>query len=56
MSRFPSGKAEPTLAFTGAALLFPALFVFLSGPGPKDEKNASAFFVFLPKIIRKGMG
>jgi len=31
-------KAEPTLAFTGAALLFLGLFIFL------------------PKIIRKGMG
>jgi len=35
---FLAGRAEITLAFTGSALLFLALFVFL------------------PKIIRKGMG
>lgn len=47
---FLLGREEIVLVFIGAAILFLPLFVFLKG-----EKNASVFFEFLPKMIRRAM-
>ncbi|WP_233504448.1 hypothetical protein [Methanoregula formicica] len=44
-----AGRTELSLAFIGAGMLFPPLFIFLRVlQTPKDEKNATAFFELCP--------
>ena len=52
---FHLSLAEFMLAFIGAAVLFLPRFVFLKVIRVKEEKTASAFFVFLPKLIQWAM-